>query len=77
MSQFCFATTASFSVFPRVSLFFCEVAGLGNPPNEEVLQDSKQRMLEMLETHGAAKNLTVDKLLLDWTNSHCHKVSFC
>ena len=57
-------------------MLFCEVAGLGNPPNEEVLQDSKQRMLEMLETHGAAKNLTVEKLLRDWTNSHCHEVSF-
>jgi len=49
--------------------------GLGNPPNEEVLQDSKQRMLEMLETHGAAKNLTVEKLLRDWTNSHCHEAN--
>lgn len=63
--------------FQEFLCVFCEVAGLGNPPNEEVLQDSKQRMLEMLETHGAAKNLTVDKLLRDWTNSHCHKASFC
>lgn len=45
--------------------------GMGQPHNEEVLQDSKQRMVGLVESYAGAQQETASKLWHSWKELHC------
>lgn len=54
----------------------CASAGMGQPHNEEVLQDSKQRMVGLVESYAGAQQETASKLWHSWKELHCQCLSW-